>query len=134
VHTRLLTSIALSAAAMAARPLAAHHSVRGTYDDSALLTIAGTVTSVEWRNPHTIFVVETAAAGDDAAAWTMEIGAPSALIRRGLDRDFLKQGDEITLEVWAANDGTMKAYPRSITFADGRRIEIPEDMWMEGTK
>jgi hypothetical protein len=134
MHQRLLTAIALFTGTLAAVPIAAHHSVRGTYDDSALLTIAGTVASIEWRNPHAVFVLETTDAGDNAAAWSVEIGAPSALIKAGLNRDFLKQGDQVTLEIWAAKNGTMNAHARSITFADGRRIDVPEDMWMEAVK
>lgn len=130
MHHRLLTSIGV-AAALAAAPLAAHHSIRATYDDSTLVTLAGTVSSVEWRNPHTQFVVETAGAAGAPVAWTVEIGAPSALIRQGVSRDFLNVGDSVTLEIWAARDGTERAHARSITFADGRRIDVPEDMWMQ---
>lgn len=131
MHHRLLASIGAVAATLAALPLAAHHSIRGTYDDTTLVTLAGTIRSVEWRNPHTQFVVESTDAAGATVAWTVEIGAPSALIRSGIERDFLVAGDEITLEVWAARDGTPRAFPRVITFADGRRMDVPEDNWMQ---
>lgn len=131
MHSRLLASIG-AAATLATLPLAAHHSIRGTYDDSTLVTLAGTVTSVEWRNPHAQFVLETTDDAGAAVAWTVEIGAPNALVRSGIARDFLVAGDEIMLEVWTARDGTPRAHPRTITFADGRRIDVPEDNWMQG--
>ena len=130
MHRRLLTSIGAAAAALAALPLAAHHSIKATYDDSTLVTLAGTVTSVEWRNPHAQFVLETTDAAGATVAWTLEIGAPNALIRAGIDRDFLVAGDAITTEAWTAKDGTPRAHPRVITFADGRRFDVPEDNWM----
>jgi len=130
MHSRLLASIGAVAASLAALPLAAHHSIRATYDDATLVTLAGTVRSIEWRNPHTQFVLETADAAGATVAWTVEIGAPNALVLAGIDRDFLSTGDRVTLEIWAAKDGTHRAHARAITFADGRRIDVPEDRWM----
>ena len=125
---RLLASI--GAAALAATPLAAHHSIKATYDDATLVTLAGTVTSVAWRNPHTELVLETSGADGESIVWTLEIGAPNALVRSGIDRNFLVAGDTITVEAWTARDGTPRAHPRTITFADGRRFDVPEDNWM----
>lgn len=127
---RLLASIGAVAATLAALPLAAHHSIRATYDDATLVTLAGTVRSIEWRNPHTQFVFETTDAAGATVPWTVEIGAPNALILAGFSRDLLNAGDRVTLEIWAAKDGTQRAHARAITFADGRRIDVPEDRWM----
>lgn len=118
-------------AALAILPAAAHHSVHGTYDDTALVTITGMVSSTQWRNPHAVFVLEVADAVNAPAFWSIEIGAPSSLARLGLSRDFLVEGDRVTLEVWAARNGTRSAYARSISLADGRRIDLPVEVWME---
>jgi hypothetical protein len=127
---RLLPSIG-AIAALTAMPLMAHHSIQATYNDDTLVTLAGTITSVSWRNPHTQFVLEAVDAAGAPAAWTVEIGAPNALILAGFSRDLLNAGDRVTLEIWAARDGTPRAHARSITFSDGRRIDVPEDRWMQ---
>jgi hypothetical protein len=114
-----------------ATPLAAHHSVRATYDSETLVTLAGTVSEIQWRNPHTYFMFATTDASGNPAAWTIEMGAPNAMIRQGIPRDFLEAGDAVTLEVWTAKDGTPNAHARAIVFADGSRIDLPEDRWME---
>jgi hypothetical protein len=133
MQTRVVAPVLALVISTLATPLAAHHSVRATFDGDTLVTLAGTVRSVEWINPHTLFVVDAHDATGSPVAWTVEIGAPSALIRQGFSRDFIEAGDTLTLEVWTAKDGSPNAHARSIVFADGSRIDLPEDRWMEGT-
>jgi hypothetical protein len=121
------------AAGLCTAPLFAHHDVRAVYSADSLVHLAGTVSDVQWVNPHVLFVLDTKDAAGNPVAWTVELGAPSALARRGFTQEFIEPGDELRIEVWAAKDGTPFADARAITFPDGTRIEIPESRWMQGT-
>ena len=115
----LVAGYALAAAAL---PAAAHHSRAATYDPAERVTLTGTVSKLEWRNPHiwVFFDVQ-----DDAGAttsWACEGGAPNALFRRGWRPDSLQPGDEITLEGEKARNGTPNCNMRNVTLADGTRV------------
>jgi hypothetical protein len=125
-----LIRIAAIAFAVASAPLAAHHPVRSSFDADRPVTLTGTVTAVEWINPHFQFVVETTDATGRTVAWTVETPAPHALLRRGISRDFLKTGDEVRVEGWPALDGSPRADARVIELPDGQRLEFAESHWI----
>src|SRR6187549_34140 len=93
-RTLLVLLIATSAAGAAI----AHHSFAAEFDAAKKLKLTGTVTKVQWRNPHTYFYVDVK--GDDGQIhnWAMELGSPNVLMRRGWTRDTLKIGDQVTIE------------------------------------
>lgn len=129
--TRITAAIFLATlGTLAALPAASHHSVRDTFDADSPIRFTGTVTAVEWVNPHMLFRLEVLDAAGDSAVWTLEMPAPNALKRRGIETGFLSVGDRITVEGWPALDGSRRADTRAIEFADGGRIEIPESRWM----
>jgi hypothetical protein len=108
-------------------PLLAHHSVSPAYDICNTMTLRGIVTQVDWKNPHTSFQLEVK--NDDRAIvtsvnWNVETLGPAQLRRMGLKYDFLKFGDQISTDVFVAKDGTKKAATRTLTFPDGRTIEV----------
>ena len=129
MQARHLVGIAVLSVCTA--PLFAHHSVRATFSTDTLVTLTGTVRDMQWRNPHSYFTLVPTDSTDAASVWTIEMGAPSAIVESGLSRDFLEAGDAVSLEVWVAMDGTRNAHARVITFADGTRIELPEDRWTQ---
>jgi hypothetical protein len=121
---------AISLSALAALPAVSHHSVRAEFDPEKPIELSGTVTAIEWVNPHVLFQVELA---DPAAGNTvrrLELPAPNALARQGLGRDFMAIGNRVRVEAWPALNGSPRADTRSIEFADGRRLEFPESNWM----
>lgn len=122
IRTALL-SLAASALA-SALPAYAHHSFPAQYDASKPVTLTGTVTNVEWTNPH-IFIyidVEDEETGE-AVNWALEMGGPNALLRLGWKRDSLKPGDLITVEGSLARDGSNLANATSIVMtATGQRM------------
>src|SRR5579872_3399095 len=106
----------------AAVPLLAHHSFAAEYDANAKLTLKGTVTKVDWMNPHIWVYVD---AKDDAGKmihWQCEGGPPNTLTRNGWTKDALKIGDAVTIEGFRAKDGTNTCNSRSVTLPDGRRV------------
>ncbi len=110
-------------ALLAASPaLQAHHSFAAEFDAASKLKLTGTVTKLDWRNPHTYFFVDIA---DDKGAvhnWAFELGSPNVLMRRGWTRESLKAGDTVTVEGSRARDGTYKANANSVVLASGKRL------------
>lgn len=102
--------------------LAAHHSFAAEYDRSKPITLVGTVTKVEWQNPHIYFYVDVK--GQDGAIdnWAVEGGAPSTLYRAGWRKDSLQVGNRVTVEGWLAKSGAKLANMRSVILADGRQV------------
>jgi hypothetical protein len=106
----------------AALPVLAHHSFAAEYDAAKPVTLKGTVTKVEWMNPHARFYIDVK---DDAGAvtnWEFELGSPNGLMRAGWTRNSLKQGDAVTVSGSLAKDGSHLANARSVVLADGRRV------------
>jgi hypothetical protein len=110
-------------------PLLAHHSTAGEYDTSKTITIEGTVTSFEFLNPHARLGLDAMNPGATVSHWELEMAAPHALVTVGATRGFVKQGDQLSVTLWRAKDGSRLGYPLTITFPDGRVIDLPR-VWM----
>ena len=76
----------------------AHHSFEAEYDSSKVVTITGTVTKIDWINPHAFVVLDSKDAGGEVHSYRIEMGPPYALVRGGWKRDTLKIGDRVTVE------------------------------------
>lgn len=100
----------------------AHHSFAAEYDRNKPVTLKGTVTKLEWQNPHIYFYLEVAGPDGKKEQWAIEGGAPSALYRSGWRKDSLQVGNEVTVDGWLAKDGSKLANMRSVFLADGRRV------------
>ena len=107
---------------LAAFRLAAHHSFEAEYDFNKTLKVTGTVTKVEWMNPHARFYVDVKDEKGVVMNWNFELGSPNVLTRQGWRRDSLKVGDTVTVEGYMAKDGARLANARRVTLADGRKV------------
>jgi hypothetical protein len=103
-------------------PAAAHHSFAAQYDRTKSITLKGTVTKVEWMNPHIYFYIDVKDDADRTINWAVEGGAPSMLYRNGWRIDSLKVGDKVTVDGWLAKDGSNLANMRTATLADGKTV------------
>jgi Family of unknown function (DUF6152) len=115
VRDRLLLFAALAMSLIATRPAFAHHGTAG-YDMGKIVTLKGTVTKVEWSNPHIYYLID---AKDDSGAvqhWSLEMSAPLLLERFGWMKDSLKVGDQVVAEAHPAKNGAPVGISGTATF------------------
>jgi hypothetical protein len=112
---------ALCALFIAARPAAAHHSFASQFDANKKATLTGTVTKVEWTNPHIFFFIDVKDSDGKVAHWAIEGGSPNGLVRSGWTRNSLKIGDEVTVECFLARDGSNLANMSVVTMS-GKKV------------
>jgi hypothetical protein len=98
-------------------PVLAHHSFAAQYDRTKSVDLKGTVTKVEWMNPHVYFYLDVTDEGGKVINWALEMGAPSALQRSGWNRNLMKVGDQVIVKGSLAKDGTHLANARSVVMA-----------------
>jgi hypothetical protein len=113
--------IALSGAAA---PALAHHSLQSEYDINQSITLKGTVTKVDWVNPHVYVYLDVKDDKGVVTKWAVTTLPPGNLRRGGLTRDLLGYGETVSVLAFRARDGANLAFLRTITFADGHKLEI----------
>jgi hypothetical protein len=104
------------------KTLTAHHSFTAEYDSTKLRKFTGTVTKVEWTNPHARFYLDVKDERGAVTNWNFELGTPILLRKLGWKPDSLKIGDQINTEGYLAKDGAKMANARIVTLADGRKV------------
>lgn len=100
----------------------AHHSFAAEYDVKKPVTLKGTVTKVEWTNPHARFYIDVKDESGNVVNWNLELASPNVLVRNGWNRHSLKEGDVVTVEGSQAKDGSQMANARTVILADGRKV------------
>ena len=100
----------------------AHHSFAAEYDAKKPATFTGTVTKVQWTNPHVHFFLDVKDESGTTTAWEFTMGAVNGLFRRGWAKNMLKPGDEVKVDGYLARDGSHLANARLVTLPDGRRM------------
>jgi hypothetical protein len=112
-------AVALGVTAM---PALAHHSFAAEYDSAKPISLTGTVTKVEWMNPHARFYLDVKDETGKVSNWEFELGSPNGLMRRGWTRNSLKEGDTVTVSGSLAKDGSKLANARTVKLSDGREV------------
>ena len=103
--------------------LAAHHAASTKYDMNKPITLKGTVTKVEWQNPHIYYYLDVKDAAGKVTNWAVEGSTPNQLFRQGWRKDTLKSGDEITVQGFMARkEGLTHINGRNVTLPDGRKV------------
>jgi hypothetical protein len=104
-----------------AAPLLAHHSFAAEYDATKPVQMSGTITKVEWLNPHVFFYIDVKDEAGKVVNWACEMGSPNALTRQGWTRNTLQTGMKVAFEGTLAKNGTPKTNARNVT-VDGKRL------------
>jgi Family of unknown function (DUF6152) len=115
-------SIATAALLLMTMRLSAHHAFAAEYDENKLVTVSGTVTGFKWTNPHAWLYLDRKDETGKVTRWGFEMGSPGGLTRRGWTKNELKKGDQITIDGFAAKDGSNTANARTVTLPDGRKL------------
>jgi Family of unknown function (DUF6152) len=122
MRIKLLALTAGAALLLTAVSAWAHHSFAAEYDAKKPVTLTGTVTKVEWMNPHIFFYVDVKDSEGKVTNWRGEGGNLSGLMRRGWRKDSLKVGDVVTVEGSLAKNGQPLMNARTVTLADGKKL------------
>jgi Family of unknown function (DUF6152) len=124
MRTKLSLMIAGLGLLLAAVPVLAHHSFAAEFDAKKPVKLTGTVTKMEWINPHAWIYIDVKNTDGTVTNWMVEAGAPNALLRRGWTKNSLLPGTEIVIEGYQAKDGANRANGRDITFKDGKKLFV----------
>ena len=112
----------IGVALLSAQTLSAHHSFAAEFDRNSPVILTGSVTRVDWGNPHIWVFLDVKDDAGTVSNWGVEGGAPNALFRNGWRKDSLKVGDTVTVEGFKSKDGLPRANANRVTLPDGRRV------------
>ena len=122
MRTRLAVVVGCFGLLLAAVPAIAHHSFAAEFDANKPLKMTGTVTKIEWMNPHAYFYIDVTEDGK-VANWGLEMGSPNGLMRQGWTRNTMKIGDVVIVEGSKAKDGSNVGNARAVTLqSTGKRL------------
>ena len=122
MRTKLMLGAVGVAVVMAAVPVVAHHAFSAEFDANVPIHLEGTVTRMEWINPHAWVHLDVVTEDGKIESWMVEGGTPNTLFRRGFTKDSLLPGTEIIVDGYQAKDGSMRGNGRDLTFKDGRKL------------
>ena len=118
---RILATLIVAVAAGAA-PAQAHHSFAAEFDSKKPVTLTGSVTKVEWLNPHVRFYADVKDESGTVHNWEFELGSGTSLVRQGWTRTSLKPADVIKVEGFLARDGSRLVNAVSVSTGDGKKL------------
>ena len=115
-------AVAFACLAGGAASLRAHHAFNAEFDANKPVSFSGTITKVEWINPHVWLHMDVQMPNGRTENWGFEAGTPSVLFRRGFTKASLMPGTKVKVDGYQAKDGTRRANGRDLTFADGKKL------------
>jgi hypothetical protein len=117
-----IAGVSMLCALFAAVPVRAHHSFAAEYDVNKPLTLKGTITKIEFVNPHAWLYMDVKDSNGKVVNWAVEMGTPNGLIRRGFTKASVPVGTAVTVDGYAAKDGSSTANGTTIKLPDGTQL------------
>lgn len=124
MRTRLTVAMAGVGMLLAAGPVLAHHAFAAEFDIKQEVTLHGTVTKMEWTNPHSWIRMNVKGADGTVTEWAIECGPPNNLLRQGFSKITVPAGTELVVQGYRAKNGSSMANGRDVTFTDGRKVFV----------
>jgi Family of unknown function (DUF6152) len=124
MRTGLIVTLAGAGWLLSTAPVRAHHAFSAEFDEKKPVKLRGTVTQVEWINPHVWIHLDVKGADGAVVGWMVEGGPPNVLLKRGFTKNSLPAGSEILVAGFQAKDGAARANGRDITFPDGKKLFV----------
>ena len=122
IGAHLVVVIVCAASLFAGVTVSGHHAFSAEFDSNRPIQIKGTVTKMEWVNPHVWLHLAVKTSDGKTEAWAFEAGTPSVLFRRGFTKQSLLPGTVVVVNGYRAKDGSRRANGRDLTFSDGRKL------------
>jgi hypothetical protein len=122
MKTRSAWIVAVTLIVAAAAPVFAHHSFAAEFDANKSINLTGSLTKLDWINPHARLYIDVKGPDGKVVNWEIELGPPAILLRNGWTKNSVKAGDMLIVSGSLAKDGTNLANARSVTLADGTKV------------
>ena len=122
MRTKVVLMVAAVALLAASGRVVAHHSFSAEFDATKTFKMTGTVTKVEWMNPHARFYIDAKDEAGKTVNWDFELASPNGLMRRGWNRNSMKLGDTVTVTGHRAKNNPLVGNASSVVLADGKKL------------
>jgi hypothetical protein len=122
IMNKRLIGLVISLGLAGGTSLWAHHSLAAEFDQKKPVSLTGTLTKLDWRNPHAWIYMDVKNASGGIDKWECELGSPNAMTRAGFTQDSVKIGDELVLDGILAKKGTNICSTRTVKAKDGRTV------------